>query len=335
MKLLIVTQAVDRADPILGFFHRWIEEFAGRCERVTVVAQRVGDHSFPANVFVRSLGKEEVLPKWRQVLRFWAACSTEDYDAVLVHMTPVWSVLGALPWALRRKRSYLWYEVRRGGWVLRAALLCVRTVFSATAHGLPRASAKQCVVGHGIDTAFFRPPTLPRDPYELLAVGRVTRVKRLDAIIGCLAVLPVSFRLRLIGPTVTDDDKVYKVELVAALVARGMERRVTFETADQRGVAEALRRARVFLHGAAGGLDKALLEAMSCACPVLSCSEAADGVLPPACRTTPERMAEDLWAALADGRLETETLLAGLRDTVEREHGLQALVARLVSAMEA
>ena len=32
MKLLIITQKVDSADPILGFFHQWVEEFAKHCE---------------------------------------------------------------------------------------------------------------------------------------------------------------------------------------------------------------------------------------------------------------------------------------------------------------
>ena len=30
MKLLLVTQNVDRTDPILGFFHQWVEEIAKR-----------------------------------------------------------------------------------------------------------------------------------------------------------------------------------------------------------------------------------------------------------------------------------------------------------------
>lgn len=28
VKLLIITQKIDINDPILGFFHKWIEEFA-------------------------------------------------------------------------------------------------------------------------------------------------------------------------------------------------------------------------------------------------------------------------------------------------------------------
>ena len=58
MKLLITTQAVDTDDPVLGFFVRWIEEFAKHAERVEVVCLREGKHGLPPNVRVHSLGKK-------------------------------------------------------------------------------------------------------------------------------------------------------------------------------------------------------------------------------------------------------------------------------------
>jgi hypothetical protein len=58
MKLLIVTQRVDRRDPILGFFHRWIMEFAGQCEQVIAIGQAKGSFDLPGNVIVVCLGKE-------------------------------------------------------------------------------------------------------------------------------------------------------------------------------------------------------------------------------------------------------------------------------------
>lgn len=56
---MIVTQKVDVNDPILGFFHRWVEEFAKHFERITVICLQKGEYNLPANVKVFSLGKEE------------------------------------------------------------------------------------------------------------------------------------------------------------------------------------------------------------------------------------------------------------------------------------
>ena len=60
MRLLILTQKVDINDDILGFFHRWIEEFAKRCEKVIVICLQEGRHDLPSNVKVLSLGKREL-----------------------------------------------------------------------------------------------------------------------------------------------------------------------------------------------------------------------------------------------------------------------------------
>ena len=334
MKLLIVTQAVDRAHPVLGFFHRWLEEFAKHCEKVTVIAQQTGDHALPKNVTVWSLGKERGMKRPVQIRRFWRLCAAAEYDVVWVHMTPVWVLLGAPVWTLKNIPVYLWYEVRRGGWVLTMSLHLVRAVFSATVHGLPSLSSKQRVVGHGIDTALFCPPAAPRERHELLAVGRITRIKRLEAIIECLTALPADYRLRVIGPVVTQEDRVYKEELHALMRTHALEGRVTFETTDQPGIAAAMKRARMLLHGAGGGLDKALLEAMSTGCPIVSCSEAGVNVLPPTCCTTPERMPETVREALQDGHLETPALIAELRSIVERDHSLARLIPKMLEEMK-
>ncbi len=59
MKLLILTQKVDKNDPTLGFFHRWIEEFANHYENLTIICLEKGIYTLPKNVQVLSLGKEE------------------------------------------------------------------------------------------------------------------------------------------------------------------------------------------------------------------------------------------------------------------------------------
>ncbi len=158
MRLLIVTQAADRTDPVLGFFHGWLREFGRAATRVEVIAQRTGrTDGLPDSVRVHSLGKESGTGRITQVLRFWKLAWTlrTDYDAVLVHMTPIWVVLGAPVWLLARKPVFLWYEARGGGWVLPVALRCVRKVFSASARGMPVKTAKSVIVGHGIDTDLF------------------------------------------------------------------------------------------------------------------------------------------------------------------------------------
>lgn len=335
MKLLIITQAVDQKHPILGFFHRWLEEFARKCETVTVIGQQVGDVHLPENVHIHSMGKEKGAGRIVQILRFWklSLSLSSQYDLVLVHMTPIWTLLGAPLWILLRKPMYLWYEVRRGGGVLKASLYFVRKVFSATVHGLPWPSKKQSVVGHGIDTALFSPPTSPRSTTQLLAVGRITKIKRLDVILQCLALLPEAFQLRVIGPVITKEDLEYKKTLQEFIDAHHLQSRVQWDIQDQQGIAEAMRTTKMLLHGAGGGLDKVLLEAMSSGCPIVTCSEAGVDILPPACQTTPAAMPAFVQKAVENGNLEDPALLSEMRKTVEHNHSLPRLIDRLVSEM--
>ncbi|MEM9336981.1 MAG: hypothetical protein AAGA35_03955, partial [Patescibacteria group bacterium] len=65
--LVICAEAVDRAHPILGFFHGWVEEFANHFGEVHVVCLGAGEFDLPQNVQVYSLGKEKRASKLRML----------------------------------------------------------------------------------------------------------------------------------------------------------------------------------------------------------------------------------------------------------------------------
>ncbi|MEK7217958.1 MAG: glycosyltransferase, partial [Patescibacteria group bacterium] len=256
------------------------------------------------------------------------------YDAVFVHMTPIWVVIGWPLFPLLRKPVYLWYEIRRGGWVLRCALRHVRRVFSATAYGLPFPSPKNVVTGHGIDTRTFS-PGLPaeRDPHLLVTVGRLTRIKRHELFLQLLAALPPPYRLSIAGGVITAEDERYRTELEAFIAAHNLQDRTTITFLTHAELLPLLRRAGLYLHAGGGGLDKALLEAMACGCPVVSASEASCPFLPEECRATHENFGEKVRAMLDLLQGEKEALGKVLRQEVLAHHNLVRLVGRLVEEM--
>lgn len=331
MNLLIVTQKVDRTDPILGFFHRWIAEFAKHCETVTVIGQSVGMYDLPPNVRVLSLGKERQQPRFFQVLRFWFLLlrHARAYDAVFVHMTPIWVVLGWKVWFLLCKPIYLWYEARGGGLPLRLALLCVRKVFSASAGGMPVRTRKSVIVGHGIETERFAPGSAPRDPTLLVTVGRITAAKRILVILHALAALPNPFHLIIVGVPVTTDDRATLTTVQDTIHHLHLNDRVTMQTLPNVALPLLLQRAILFLHASETALDKAVLEAMACGCVVISCAEAFRYILPANLCTSPEKMAAVIQWFCAIPHTEQEHLRRALRRTVVEYHSLPRLVARL------
>src|SRR3989344_6843889 len=107
MRLLIVTQAVDLDDSVLGFFHGWIEEFSKHAEQVKVVCLKEGKHNLPSNVEVFSLGKESAsgsrfLKRIRYIVCFirYIVKNRSEYDTVFVHMNPEYVVLGGIFWRM-------------------------------------------------------------------------------------------------------------------------------------------------------------------------------------------------------------------------------------------
>ena len=334
MKLLIVTQKVDSTDPILGFFHAWIAEFSMHCERVTVLTQEVGSHNFSDTVHIVSLGKERGASRLSQIVSFWQAAfkQRKHYDKALVHMTPIWVVLGAPLWLLLRKRMYLWYEIKRGSWKLSIALRLVHKVFAATEHGLPTVSKKQVTVGHGIDCDVFAPDHSRREANHLVAVGRLTAVKQYDVIVRALSKLP-DCRLTIAGGTITEEDKKTEIALQGLMQELGVTDRVSIGWVPPQEMPELLQQADCMLHASQGGLDKAVLQAMACECPVVTTSEAAQSVLPDACHATADTLAEKAQAILALSDKERQSLSSSLRSVVEQDHSLTHCIERLVSEM--
>jgi glycosyltransferase involved in cell wall biosynthesis len=335
MKLVIVTQKVDRNDPILGFFHRWLEEFAMHCERVDVIALSVGEHALPSNVCIHSLRKEHGSSKWMQVIRFWRLLRwrSKDADALLVHMTPIWIVLAWPILLFRRIPSYLWYEARGGGWPLTVAIRMVRKVFSASKSGMPVATSKSVIVGHGIDTAMFVPDVAKRDQTLLSTVGRITKSKNLPAIVEALAMLPAEFRLRIAGVPVTGADNVLLTDLREQLVAFNVQGRTEIGSVSREEVVTLLQRSMIFLHAASTSLDKALLEAMACGCLVVSSSQAALDTLPTRCIAAPGELAARAKALLDLPVIEQDALRHELRQIIVQYHALPRLILRLLEEM--
>jgi hypothetical protein len=198
MRLLIVTQKVNQNDPILGFFHRWIIEFAKHCESLTVVCLEEGAHELSSrgllrsqahglsmNVKVLSLGKEKelivsgrksaVMDKVKYIFRFYKYIwqERENYDAVFVHMNPIYVVLGGLIWKALGKKTSLWYTHSHVDWKLRIAEKLVARIFTASRESLKLASDKAIVTGHGIDTDYFTPIAHREDSdtFRILTAG--------------------------------------------------------------------------------------------------------------------------------------------------------------------
>lgn len=259
MKLLICTQAVDKNDPVLGFFHRWIEEFAGHYEHVSVICLRRGDYLLPKNVTVYELGAGNKLTRSIRFLKLVSKLKN-DYDRVFVHMNPEYIVLAGWYWRMCNKKIVLWYMHKAVNLRLRIAEFFADSILTASKESFRLPSNKLHIVGHGIDTdIFYSDASVPREEWAL-SIGRLTKSKRHDLAIK--AAHDAGKELRIVG------DGPEGAELMR--LASSLGARVQFLGGiPHTKLGDIYRKAAYFIHTSeTGSLDKVVLEAVACGCPV-------------------------------------------------------------------
>lgn len=318
MKLLIVTQVVDEADSILGFFHRWIEEFAKHFEKVTVICLKKGEYHFPANVGVLTLGKESGASRSKYLWRFYKYIWRErgNYDMVFVHMNQEYVLLGGFLWRLWGKPIYLWYTHKMVSIKLYLATILSNRVFTASEESFRLDTPKLRIVGHGIDTDFFSPnPSVVRSDH-VLSVGRLMKSKRHDLIIRAAAFSGKELRIIGDGP-----ERKNLEDLAYAIGAR-----VHFMGGlNQTQVRDEYQKAAFFIHTSeTGSLDKVTLEALACGLSVVTTSNAYGDFPVRRVSATPEAIAIEL-GLTQDNKGNTKFI----RD----HHNLRFLVSRLSQEM--
>jgi glycosyltransferase involved in cell wall biosynthesis len=282
MKLLIMTQVLDREHPVLGFFHRWVEEFAQRCDSIEVICLELGTHHLPSNVTVHSLGKEAGKGRLTYLLRFYTLLWSRRhyYDTVFVHMNHIYIILGALPWRLLRKRIGLWYAHGALPRMLHVATLLTHVVFTSTKEGFRIDTKKRVIVGQGIDTVQFVPgPPVANTTPALVTVGRISPSKNISTLLEACARLQqqgIAYHFTIVGSALTPQEKRYEARMRARVKTLGLDEWVTWlGPVANHNLPGVLQASDIFIHdGATNSLDKSLLEAALCGCVVVSSNPA-------------------------------------------------------------
>jgi glycosyltransferase involved in cell wall biosynthesis len=287
MKILVITQRVDKNDPNLGFFHGWLGAFAKKFEKVEVIALGAGKYDLPANVAVHSLGKETGRSRIFKILKFYFLIwkLRRGYDRVFVHMNPEYAVLAGWFWKIFKKPAYLWYVHKSVTWWLKCAEKWVDKIFTANeASCRLEKREKIVVVGHGIDTILFSSSEKKWDEvFDILAVGRMSPVKKYEIILDALKIVreksaELKFRLTLIVPALDSSGEEYGEAINKKIADYGLgEMTHLVPGTDHEKLPGYFHKADVFIHSSeTGSVDKVVLEAMSTGLPVLTSSEAFD-----------------------------------------------------------
>lgn len=279
MRLLIITQKVDKEDPILGFFHGWIAEFAKHFDSLIVICLMEGAHELPANVKVFSLGKEKGASRLKYVANFYKLIWSlrKEYDAVFVHMNQEYVLLGGMIWKLLGKRVGMWRNHHAGSIFTDIVMSACNMVFCTSKFSYTAKSNKIIFMPVGVDTELFKKDnTIQRISKSVLSLGRIAPSKRLILFVQCLGQMKVENEV-FTGTIVGDPlpiHRQYADELVIRANELGLDN-VKFEKGIPNSQTPRLYSSHeIFINLSSSGMyDKTIFEAMACECIVLASNE--------------------------------------------------------------
>jgi hypothetical protein len=150
MKVLLITEKLDKNDEVTSFFHGRLLDFASKCETLLVLVLEKKSHNLPKKVDVLSLGKEKGLSKLNLLFNFYRYIFSHasEYDHVFVYRSPIYIVLGGLFWRLLGKEITLWYSHTYSDWTLRVATFFVNHIITSSENGFPFKTPKLRVISN-------------------------------------------------------------------------------------------------------------------------------------------------------------------------------------------
>jgi len=356
MKLLIITQKVDKNDLILGFFHGWLIEFAKNIEKLTIICLGIGEHNLPQNVSVFSLGKptqgwpvsdwKRLFYKLRALVIFYKYIFKlrKEYDAVFVHMNKEYMILGGLLWKLWNKKVALWYNHPFGDIAAKISVFLSNNVFYTSPQAFTSRYKKSKQMSAGIDTNLFRKiEDIKKDKNSILFLGRISPIKNLDLLINAIISINKSggnLKLNIYGGPINSADYSYIDNLKTN--TKKYDKFIIFnEPIANNKTPEIFNKHELFVNlTPSGSLDKTTLEAMSCGSLVLVSNEYFDEILDNDLKKIvlfKEKDLDDLIIKIKQifklNKNKKKEISEKLREIVIQKHGLSLLVKNVIETL--
>ncbi len=340
MKIMFITQKVDRNDAVLGVYHEWIRSLAQKTDSVEAVCLYKGEYDLPDNVTVHSLGKEKGESRFKYIKNFFKYIFSlnKKYDIVFVHMNAIYVPLGWLFWKLMGKKIFFWYAGYKVTNLARFALLLSNKGVTSIPEAFIK-SPKVIVTGQGVDTDLFRRNgEITKKQNSILFLGRISPVKNLEVLVDALRKMNIDFEAQIVGSPPKRDQEYYSEikNLAADLVEEGklefIEQIPNYKTP------EFYNSNKLFVNLTdSGSFDKSILEAMACETVVLVSNNVYKDVLPEELQAKlifKEKNSEDLSDKIKKifvlDALEYKSISTKLRRIVEDNHSLEGLTSKLI-----
>lgn len=273
MKLLIIAQKVDKNDPVLGFFHRWIEVFSKNYEKVTVICLFQGETDLPSNVNVLSLGKETGESRIKYLINFYKYIFKEkgNYDKVFVHMNQEYILLAGIIWKFMNKDVFMWRNHYSGSRLTDIASSFCKKVFCTSKYSYTAKYNKVEIMPVGVDLDNFQiNNSIKRIPNSVLSLGRIAPSKNIDLLIDAIIEINnADIVTSVYGDPLPQDEVYYR-----GLKVKGENYIDFYPGVSNIETIKIYSANQIFVNMSSSGMyDKTIFEAIACGCLILASND--------------------------------------------------------------
>ncbi|MGA9348258.1 MAG: glycosyltransferase family 4 protein [Anaerolineae bacterium] len=350
MKMIFICETVDENHQVLASTAERIKYFALHpdVEHVDVIALRVGDYDLPANVKIHTLKHKKnpnVTDRFRTLYKFYRIvvhlCRHTRINVIYCYMGAIYPILLFPIKLLFRPQICLWWGHTIAVPITKLSVhFFVDKWFTANKTTAPLNTRNLHLVGQGVDQDLFKDTKLAKK-FDFITVGRISPVKRTDLIIRALSLcrsrIGKDVSLLICGNPLTEQDLKYKEDLISMISGLRLEDNIEFAgKVLYKNMPYMYNQSRCFVFATPGGVGKALLEAMSCALPMIVAEpnmtdffpkHIADLVL---CHNNAESIASSMVEMINRSEDERREIGQSLRQLVEEKYSLQNLTDRIV-----
>lgn len=311
MKIIFICQVVDQNDTVQAGTVNWISKIAkSDCvSAVDVLALRIGSCQLPSNVNIHNIGKGNKITTLARFYSLVLRYGLQKNAIFFVYQNGPYPLLLLPIRIFFGKKVFQWLAHPHKSWLTRLnTYLATTMVFTSTRLAHPFSHLKHVkILGQSIDINRFMDRKTEK-VYDFITIGRITARKQLQlmlsTLVSCKKIYGVKYKLAIIGGLShsNSEDKRYLESLHNYVNTNDLADQIFFlGEREQSLLPELLSSARFYLFFCTGALGRAVIEAMACRLPVITCNVCVKEILSDRLiellytkKTSPENLANTL-----------------------------------------
>jgi glycosyltransferase involved in cell wall biosynthesis len=215
-RLVVATQRIDPDHPALAATIPKLRALAARVDRLSVLCDTARPGLLPDDVTVHAFGAAGRAARGARFEVALARELTRGRAPFLSHMIPLYAIFAAPLVRPLRSPLLLWYTHWNPTRELRLATRLVTHALSVDRASFPVPTRKLHAIGHGIDVSRFDLPRAGRDGLRLVALGRMSPMKRYATLLRALRLAldaGIDVHAVIRGPSLTEEERGYRQEV--------------------------------------------------------------------------------------------------------------------------